>query len=138
MYRRWGRWWNIGVGCSEWWVLWGLLVVNFFFNYLISYFIFMCMSICLRLCHSVPAEAKRGCHIHWKLSWRQLLNAMWVLGPNPGPVQEQLVILTTELGRFWIWTRNHHTKTCELCRLGSARGNVAQESKLEMIEVQCH
>ena len=49
----------------------------------------------MHLYHTVPTEVRRGCQIPWNWSYGCLLATMWVLGIEPGPLQEQLVLSAT-------------------------------------------
>jgi hypothetical protein len=44
----------------------------------------------------LPIEVRRGYPIVWSWSYRQVWAAMWGLGSEPDPLEEQYVLLTAE------------------------------------------
>ena len=87
------------------WLQAGAAMLGSTINFYLFIFIycFMCMGVlpvCLSVqtCMSaVPSKARRGhCVPPWNSSYRQLLVAMWVLGIDLGPVEEQPVLLAAE------------------------------------------
>lgn len=57
-----------------------------FVSYLI--WVFACVYACVPCVYLVPKEARRGCQALWNWSCGSLWVAMWMLGPNLGPLQE--------------------------------------------------
>lgn len=46
--------------------------------------------------HAVPVTDRRRHQVPWGWGYRQLQAVMWVLGIEPSPLKEQLVLLTAE------------------------------------------